>query len=44
MENLIEERDGSLLQTHVENPSDYLIAVACGAVAGLTDIFLARAR
>ena len=43
MENLIEERDGSLLQTHVENPSDYLIAVACGAVAGLTDIFLVGA-
>mgnify|MGYP000064151158 CR=1 FL=1 len=43
MEDLIEKKDGELLQKHACDSSDYLIAVACGAVSGLVDIFLVGA-
>ena len=43
MEDLIEKKDGELLQIHACDSSDYLIAVACGAVSGLVDIFLVGA-
>ena len=43
MEDLIEQKDGELLQKHACDSSDYLIAVACGAVSGLVDIFLVGA-
>lgn len=39
----IEKKDGELLQKHACDSSDYLIAVACGAVSGLVDIFLVGA-
>lgn len=43
MEDLIGKKDGELLQKHACDSSDYLIAVACGAVSGLVDIFLVGA-
>lgn len=37
---LIKQEDGTILKDHVCDTSDYLIAIACGAIAGLVDIFL----
>ena len=36
---LIKQEDGAVLKESACDTSDYLISVACGAIAGLVDIF-----